>query len=328
MKIVDVLKLSKSPTIVVKRGGALGDFILTLPVFAALRQAFPLARLQLIGDPRFLPLARPDAALDHDSPALIPLYSGGDLAAGLAPFFAGCDFFLAYAVDPEGELARRLPQLVGGEVLLCDPRPDGGLHIAHHLQAPLRQLGLPVPEPIPRLHLQPAERAYAMACWQERRLTPPLVLVHPGSGGRRKCWPLGQYLELVHQLSRQGLQVLLLHGPVESDLVARIHRDPHCRTLTLCPPGLLELAGLLETSALFIGNDCGPGHLAAALGTPTLSLFGPTDPAIWKPLHPRAQVIQAPAGELEAVSVEEVLTCALAMLGSLSQENGGITLQP
>ena len=323
---MDALKFSKGATLVVKRSGALGDFVLTLPVFAALRQAFPLARLQLIGDPRFLPLARPDAALDHDSPDLIPLYSGAPLPAGVAPFFAGCDFFLAYVVDPEDQLAARLPQLVGGEVILCDPRPAGDLHIAQHLQAPLRQRGLPIPEPVPRLHLQPAERAYALACWQERRLAAPLVLVHPGSGGRRKCWPLARFLELAQKLSRQGLQVLLVHGPVENDLVAQIHRDPHCRALAVCPPGLLELAGLLETAALFIGNDCGPGHLAAALGTPTLSLFGPTDPRVWQPLHPEAQIIQAPAGELESITVEEVLSCALAMLGGgLPQGSGDLT---
>ncbi|MBI2505355.1 MAG: glycosyltransferase family 9 protein [Candidatus Latescibacteria bacterium] len=311
---MDDLKFSKSGNLLAKRSGALGDFVLTLPAFAALRQAFPGARLHLIGDPRFFPLARPDAALDHDRAELIPLYSGTPLPAAIRPFFADCAFFLAYAVDPDGRLEHRLRRLVGGEVLVCDPRPAGDLHLTAHLLAPLRQRGLPIPDPVPRFNLLPAERQYARVCWQERRLTPPLVLIHPGSGGRRKCWPLSRFLALARRCRQQGIEVLLIHGPVEADLAAQLHGDPQCRDLALGPPGLLELAGLLESATLFVGNDSGPGHLAAALGTPTLSLFGPTDPRIWKPLHPRARIIQA--GRLESISVEEVFGCVVEMLGS------------
>lgn len=313
---MDALEIGKSGNLVVKRGGALGDFVLTLPAFAALRQAFPGARLHLIGDPRFFPLARPDATLDHDSAGLIPLYSGAPLAAGLRPFFADCAFSLAYAVDPDGQLARSLRRLVAGEVLVWDPRPASDLHITAHLLAPLRQRGLSIPDPLPRFSLLPAERTYAQACWQERGLVAPLILIHPGSGGRRKCWPLAYFLQLAYWCKQQGIQVLLIHGPAETDLAEQIHRDPQCRNLALCPPGLLELAGLLESAALFVGNDSGPGHLAAALGTPTLSLFGPTDPHIWKPPHPWARILQAPDRRLESISAEEVAKEVVAMLGA------------
>lgn len=296
------------------RGGALGDFVLTLPAFAALRQVFPGTRLHLIGDPRFFPLARPDAALDHDSAGLIPLYSGTPLATGLRPFFADCAFLLAYAVDPDGQLEHRLHRLVAGEVLVWDPRPAGDLHVTAHLLTPLRRRGLPIPDPTPRFSLLPAERVYAQTCWQERGLASPLVLLHPGSGGRRKCWPLSRFLALAHRCLQQGLAVLLVHGPAETDLAAQLHGDPRCRDLTLCPPGLLDLAGLLERAALFVGNDSGPGHLAAALGTPTLSIFGPTDPRVWRPLHPRARVIRAAAGQLESIGVEEVFAAAMEIL--------------
>lgn len=320
---MDTLRNGKSCNLVVRRSGALGDFVLTLPAFAALRRAFPGARLHLIGDPRFFPLARPDEVLDHDIPGLIPLYSGTPLGAELRPFFADCAFFLAYAVDPEDRLGAQLRRLVEGEVLVWDPRPAGDTHITAHLLEPLRRYGLPVPDPIPRFSLLPAERHYAQARWQERRLASPLVLIHPGSGGRRKCWPLPGFLALAHRCRQQGLAVLLVHGPAETDLTAQLEGDAQCRDLALCPPGLLDLAGLLESAALFIGNDAGPGHLAAALGTPTLSLFGPTDPRVWRPLHPRARVIQATDGQLQSISVEEVFATAMEMLNS-----GGPTVQP
>lgn len=313
---MDTLKISKSTTLGIKRSGALGDFVLTLPAFAALRQAFPGAYLHLIGDPRFFPLARPDAALDHNSPGLIPFYNETPPGAEVRQFLAGCTLFLAYAVDPDGQLERSLRRVVAGEVLIWDPRPAGDLHITAHLLAPLRRHGLPISDPNPRLGLLPAERHYAQICWQERHLAAPLVLIHPGSGGRRKCWPLPFFLALAQRCRQQGIEVLLIHGPAETDLAAQLEGEPQCRDLVLCPPGLLDLAGLLESAVLFIGNDSGPGHLAAALGTPTLSLFGPTDPHIWRPLHPLARVIQAADGRLESIVVEEVFKAAMEMLST------------
>lgn len=297
------------------RGGALGDFALTLPALAALRNA---AALRLIGDPRFLWMARPDAILDHDSPALLPLYSGaGPLPPLTAPFFAECDLFLAYAVDPDHSLAARLRSFVRGEVLVHNPHPPRGIHITDHLLAPLCRLGVPVPDPVPRLCLRPEERAYARSCWQERQLRPPLVVVHPGSGGRRKCWPLSCFLELARRLGQRGFQVLIPLGPAEEDLVGRVPGE-----LAVQPPGLAELASLLEGAALFVGNDAGPGHLAAALDTPTLTLFGPTDPCTWRPRHPRSRIIQAPDGRLEALAAEAVLEVALEMLRAPRGDDG------
>ncbi len=319
---MDDLIIGKSDRLLVKRAGALGDFVLTLPAIAALRRAFPGAHLQLIGDPRFHPLARPDQALDHDAPGLVPLYSGSQLKPEFSACFSGCAFSLVYAVDPDGQLERSLRRLVAGELRVWDPRPPEGRHITDHLLEPLRQLGLPIADPLPRFGLEPAERAYAQGYWGERRLKSPLVLIHPGSGGRRKCWPLGHFLELARLCGQEGLEVLLLHGPAETDLAAQILAHPFGRGLACSPPGLLELAGLLESAALFVGNDSGPGHLAAALGTPTLVLFGPTDPGIWRPPHPWARVLRAPEGRLADLEVETVA----ATLGELL--NSGPTARP
>jgi heptosyltransferase-2 len=313
------LRIGKSGHLLVKRGGALGDFVLTLPAVAALRRAFPSLPLRLVGDPRFFPLARPDATLDQNSPALIPLYTGNPLGPEAGPFYADCAFCLAYAVDPEGHLERRLGRLVAGEILFWDPRPPAGCHITDHLLAPLRQRGLAIADPLPRFELLAAERRYALVCWEERRLRSPLVLIHPGSGGRRKCWPLDRYLALAQWCVRQGCEVLLLHGPAETDLGDLLSAEVGWRDRSLCPPGLLELASLLESAALFIGNDSGPGHLAAALGTPTLTLFGPTDPRVWRPPHPQARVVQAPDGELARLEVATVARAAGEMLGGGSR---------
>ena len=82
---------------------------------------------------------------------------------------------------------------------------------------------------------------------------------------------------------------------------------------SLIPGDLRSMAGLLRHADLFIGNDSGPGHIAAAVGTPTLTLFGPSDAETWAPRHPLARVLKAPDGHLPSLSVESVLRAALEM---------------
>ncbi len=103
------------------------------------------------------------------------------------------------------------------------------------------------------------------------------IVVHPGSGGRDKCWPMEHFRELIDQLPGD---VPMICGEVEGKLPgARF-----CATLD-------ELAGVLETARLFVGNDAGPTHLAAAMGVPTVALFGPTDPQRWAPIGPAVTVL-------------------------------------
>ena len=169
-----------TPAIGAMRGGALGDFVLTLPAIAVLRSAFPGHVLRLIGRPDYLRLVRPDGFLDQDSAALAPLYAlQGTRPAGLRAFFAGVRFFMAYAAGPGPALAAHLADLVPGEVLLHDPQPPPGYqaHIGEHLLAPLRRRGFSVPEPVPCLRLQPEDREWAASCWADLRLGLGPVLV-------------------------------------------------------------------------------------------------------------------------------------------------------
>ena len=300
------------PAIGVMRGGALGDFVLTLPAIGVLRRSFPGHALRLVGRPEYLRLARPEQLLDHDSARLAPLYvRQAGLSAPVRAFFADLRFLLAYAVDPEQVLAAQLAALVPGEVIVHDPQPPAGYqgHIGEHLLVPLRRRGLPEPEPPPSLRLLPEERSWAASCWRDLGLGPAPVLLHPGSGGPRKCWPPSSYAALAERLQRQGAQVLLVLGPVEAERPA-----PPAPCPVLRPPGAIELASLLERASLFVGNDSGPGHLAAALGRPTLSLFGPTDPQVWRPLGPCCRVLRAPDGQMAALPVDAVLEAAEAML--------------
>lgn len=139
----------------------------------------------------------------------------------------------------------------------------------------------------------------------------PEVVIHLGSGSPAKCWPVANFHALANALQKRGWHTALLCGPVERERQISVGNLP-----ALHPPDLRSLAGLLAKAALFIGNDSGPGHIAAAVGTPTLTLFGPTDPRLWAPRGKRSQVLQAPAADIADIPTATAIDAALALLQS------------
>ncbi|NKB65467.1 MAG: hypothetical protein GKR89_00260 [Candidatus Latescibacteria bacterium] len=290
------------------RGGAVGDFVLTLPALQTLVQAFPRARLRLIGSPRILSLAGNADILDHNSALLAPLFAPeGPLPDRTRALFAGTDLLLAYAVDPDGLLRRRLGQILGGRLLIHDPRPTAHQRqpVREHLLKPLHQWGLSAKDRLPRLSPSPAGHQYG----QKIDLPQRTIVLHPGSGGPHKCWPWEHFAALAEALQIKGRSVVALRGPADSSAPLP------CPVFD--PPTLPQVTGLLQRAHFFVGNDSGPGHIAAALGRPTLTLFGPTDPLVWAPAGPRAHFLQAPNGDLNALGVEDVLRATLAALGTI-----------
>ena len=293
------------------RSGAIGDFVLTLPAVNAMRAAFPCSTLRLIGNASMRRLAPFDDFVDVNSAAVAGLYNPeGPVPERTRALFCDVDLLLAYAVDPDRSLQSRLAETVRGRAIVYDPRPKGGVHVCEHLLTPLRSMGIPTPDPTPRIRLCADELAHAGEILKKHRLSSPLVAIHPGSGGRKKCWSLTSYVKLAHGLVNRGMGVVAVCGPVERDLVHQLPAHLPC----LVPPDLRSLASLLHEADLFIGNDSGPGHVAAAVDTPTLSLFGPTDAETWAPRHPLARILKAPDGRLPALSVESVLNAALERL--------------
>ena len=111
------------------------------------------------------------------------------------------------------------------------------------------------------------------------------IAVHPGSGSPAKCWPLDSYLRLIELLQAAGHPCRIILGEVEHE---RWPAEQICRlqsaAQTVHPATYVDLFQELSRCCAFIGNDSGPGQLAGILGLPSVILFGPTDPAIWKPL--------------------------------------------
>ncbi|MFH1569004.1 MAG: glycosyltransferase family 9 protein [Gemmatimonadota bacterium] len=303
----------------VLRGGAVGDFILTLPAIEALRRHQPARPLWLVARPSLAILARPDRVIDLDGPALLPLFAPHPPEPGHAPsLLSGARLTLAYLAGADDSLRRRLEALTGGEAWLADPRPrtSDRSHIIDHLLAPLTERGIAVEDRVP--HLVPAADAVA---WAEGQPAVgggpgPLVCLHPGSGGTHKCWPLPCFAELAADLTRAGCRPVVLFGPAEEERWGDRALALPTGVPRMSPPGLPEVAAVLARAALHVGNDSGPGHVAAAVGTPVLSLFGPTDPAIWAPRGPGCRVLVAPGGDLPSLGLDCVRQAALEMLAA------------
>ena len=292
--------------ITIFRGGAIGDFVLTLPAINAVRQAFPSTDLRLIGRPATLALGPAASVLDGEDPRLIALHRDGPLPPATRQLFAATQRVLAYAVDAQEHFGPQLRRAVAGPVLLWDPRPPADFHghIVDHLLSPLRQWSLPVCDRTPNIALRPDDYGYVDAL-----PSAPEVIIHLGSGSPAKCWPVANFHALANALQKKGWHTALLCGPVE--------RERQLATgglSVLHPPDLRSLASLLAKPALFIGNDSGPGHIAAAVGTPTLTLFGPTAPQLWAPRGKRSQVLQAPSADITAIPTAAAIDAALALL--------------
>jgi heptosyltransferase-3 len=275
--------------ILVLRGGALGDFLVTLPALALLRQRWPDARIELIGNRLAASLAVTVGVLDavhaqHEA-RWSALYGPAALPPALAGWLAEFDLVLNYWPDPDQELARRFPARAGQNFLSATPLPTLAPAAAHYC-APLRSLGL-IPDRLVHPLRTPAPE-------------PRLVALHPGSGSVRKNWPVNHWLALARWLQDElRFTVLVITGEAEpAATLAGVGLHLHARPLA-------EVADHLARCQLFVGHDSGISHLAAATGTPSVLLFGPTAPDLWAPPAPGVHVLQR-GTDLAALSFTEV----------------------
>lgn len=171
------------------------------------------------------------------------------------------------------------------------PRGRPGAHRVETYGELARTAGVDAKWRQPRLHSTPADRNAI----RSNRLIPPepFVCLHVAGGKSYKHWPRAHFARLADELERQGLRVVLIGGPADREAVDEVTRLS--RTVSIDLAGKIpigQLIALLEEARLFIGNDSGPMHLAAAAGTHVVALFGPTDPARWRPLTDRLTLIR------------------------------------
>ena len=281
---------------------ALGDFVLAFPLLRALGSSAtvvaPWSRAHLAA--RVLPGV---SAMDIELFEFVRLHAEGGpshVSPAVRDLFRDAKriiSFLSTGHDPwAANVARLAPQAA---CYFISPRP--GPAWKGHLTGWHRR----------RLAEQGLELAEAPAPAGGDPAGP--VLVHPGSGGPPKCWPIDRYEALLDNLQAQGFRVQPVLGEVEQERwpEARLEHWQSRWGAVICRSPL-ELLPILTAASGHIGNDAGPTHLAAQLGLPTLALFGPTDPTRWAPVGPGVRVLAPPEGPgtMDRLTVSAVVEAA------------------
>jgi len=293
--------LPRPGRVAIVRLRSLGDCVLSTPALALLRRARPGRRIAVAAEARFqavfednpdvdeilppepgaLRRWRPDLCLNfHGGPrsAWMTLASGARWRAGFGHF----RHQFVYNV--------RIPR--AQEILGVERT----VHTAEHLASAIFYLGAPIEE-IPRARLRLRETPPAAAR--------PYAVLHPAATAPEKTWSAAGFREVARRLEEGGLEAVFI-GAAGDDLraFAQFH--------VVQGAPLSRVKTLVAGASLFIGNDSGPAHMAAAFEVPAAVVFGASDPAIWGPWRARAEVVRSPAG-IAGVTAQQVMD-ALARL--------------
>lgn len=268
--------------------GALGDFICFLPVLEKLagrRSVDLLARAEYAA---LLPATVMTRSLEcyEITRLFIP---GAERDERLRDFFGSYSFIYSWMGSGQPDFVRHLRMLSDGKLGIFPFRPSLQVHMTDYY---LSCLGNKHPREIfPAIALRFDALAWSHRFWQQNGFERKRILVlAPGSGAKEKNWPIEFYRVMADWWERRfGGKVIVVLGPVEEEREER--RNSWGRALMVHGLDLAEVAALLDRCDLYLGNDSGVSHLAAALGVETVVLFGPSDPAQWAPRGKRVTVI-------------------------------------
>jgi heptosyltransferase III len=296
--------------ILVIRGGAIGDFVLTLPAIKLLRDAFPRAHIEILGYRHIIALADrrfyADAIRSIESGTLAPFFaSDAVLPVELTEYFGSFDLILSYLFDPDGIFYNNLKRC-GLKTFIAGPsKLNGHEHAALQLARPLEQIGLHLKHSAARIYPSERDREFARNFIGDFKK--PFIALHPGSGSKTKNWPIEEWEKLGEHFFSNGCTVLVVAGEADEQRLAVLEtawKDKPVRFAKNLP--LPHLAALVETS-VFIGHDSGISHIAAAVGARSILLFGSTGPAVWAPANEHVTVLRAPEGNLDSLAVDDVI---------------------
>ena len=280
--------------ILVIRGGAIGDFVLTLPVLQALRRQFPGTHLEVLGYPHIASIALhgglADAVRPIEARALAGFFADmGDLDDVMGHYFSSFHLIVSFLYDPDGFFAENVKACSKAQFIAGPHRPDDAkaIHATDVFLRPLERLAIFDADPVPRLG------------FTADKLTPaPVLAVHPGSGSEKKNWPQPHWAKFfAHVMSGTHWNILLVGGEAEGSRVQALAEAlPSSRVQVMQNQPLADVARQLQYCIGFVGHDSGITHLAAAVGLTGLALWADTSEAVWHPRSPAFRVLRSADG--------------------------------
>lgn len=306
--------------ILVVRTDLIGDMVLSLPAIRAMRRAYPAAEVDVLAlpssagvladDPDITRIITYDPNIWRSPIALLSARNWRQARALVRTLRAReYDLCLSLAGDWASVLAwfSGAKRRVGfaGEAypgLMTDPIPGGRYHVRQHELCYIRQLARAAggqigddDRPHLTVHAPAAASVDALLASAGIANAHPLIALHPGArNGRAKRWPVEHWADLAELLTRRlDATVVLIGAPAERAVARQIARSAGASIADLTgKTALPELVALLARCDLVISGDSGPMHIACALDTPVIGLFGPTDPRISGPVAPNAVVLR------------------------------------
>jgi heptosyltransferase III len=314
--------------ILILHPGALGDTILAFPAIKLLHNSFPSAQLTLAGNIDHLDFIVPGYVESVQSLSMIPLhrlYSPGILEESDIRYWKSFDRIISWTGAGNADFCRNLKEIIPNACIAAwKPAPEDSCHVAQIFADSIRSIIgnggelEPVPIVLDKAVCDEGRRWLMDHGWNGRDL---MMVIHAGSGGKWKRWPLARFIELARHLVIEGKRKLvIIEGPAEQGIARQFANEIPDSDLILSEGADLKLlSGILAHCRTFIGNDSGLSHLAAALGLQCVLLFGPTLPQHWAPLGSNVTILNntngcaacAVGGSihscLENISVEMVL---------------------
>lgn len=283
--------------ILILHPGALGDIVLSLPAVQVLRDRFQDDRITLAANLDFSDVASncADRLLSLSTLPLHRLYGAADPPCEDVLLWRSFDRIVSWTGSVSELFAKRF-QSLHPCVIVAAWKPDPGerRHVARLFVDSLRPwLLLPPVMPVPEIRLSGLDRQRGSEWlhhhgWDGDR---PLIALHPGAGSASKRWPLEKFMHLARHLTAQGA-LLIVEGPAEPGLGQRLvdGTDSGARLASHLGPRML--AAVLSHCRLFVGNDSGVAHLAAAVGSPCVLIFGPTSAEHWAPIGEHIAILR------------------------------------
>ncbi len=328
--------------LVVRQHDQLGDFLLSTPALRALRARFPDSRIGLVVRGYTEPVALHNRyvdelfvvpeMLDRWTPAYTRdfarrLFVGWDVAVVLntVSHSLTSDLIARFsrAHWTVGPSHRRFPGTQRNFLYNVEvPVAAGTRHQSQRNVDIVRVLGADTQDLHEELTLLDGEVEAVRRRLREQGLArnARFVLVHPGAGKPRNRWPAERFGLAARELTQDSdLQVVVTWGPREKALAERTLAQLGGQGVGFAGLTLREFASLCRLANLVLCNDTGSMHVAAAVGTPLVAVFGPTDPAEWKPWGEEFVAVRGQDQRCESVTVDQVVEAARALLARRSR---------
>jgi heptosyltransferase-3 len=312
--------------------GALGDLILSLPALYTLKAGGRVGHLHLISRTDIADILIDNRLADEVSAVengiFAEFFVSGTLSPKAAEFLGTFTDAFIFMKNIDEVFAKNLRRHIP-KCFFIPTRPEEGrvMHLSAAQVKRLNRSGI-VSGEMPCLEVRP----FPSGIHRGRTI----ITVQPGSGGKKKCWPSGNFLELMKLLGvDKRFYFYFILGPAERrglhEISERFFSENKIDASIIARRSVSYIATLLKSSSLHVGNDSGVTHLASALGTPTIAIFGPTDPRIWGPFGSLTRIITSgypcsPCSEedrrrcpdiqcLENLKVDAVVQAARDILG-------------